>query len=168
MGEIIHHPFDALYDSNSRILILGSFPSVKSREESFFYAHPQNRFWKTTAAVVGEKVPVTVEEKKRFLHGCHIAVWDVIKSCTITGSADSAIKNVRANDIRPILEAACIKRIFTNGKTAEKYYNRYILPEVGRECRCLPSTSPANAARSLEDLCEIWRAEIAPYLEAEK
>lgn len=166
MEEFVRHPFGALYDGNSRILILGSFPSVKSREESFFYAHPQNRFWKTMAAVVGRKVPVTVEEKKSFLHGSHIAVWDVIKSCTITGSADSAIKNVIANDISPILEAASIKCIFTNGKTAEKYYNKYILPKVGRKCRCLPSTSPANAARSLEDLCEIWRAEIVPYLEA--
>lgn len=151
------HPFPPLYDENSKVLILGSFPSVKSREEMFFYGHPQNRFWKVIAAVTGEETPVTIEEKSRLLHKNHIALWDVIATCDITGSSDSSIKNVKANDLTVILESADIKQIFVNGKTAEKYYNKYIRDTIGREAVCLPSSSPANAGWNLEKLIEAWR-----------
>ena len=153
---MLQHPFPPLYDKNSTILILGSFPSVKSREQMFFYGHPQNRFWKVTAAVFGADVPTSIEEKQAFLHEHHIALWDVIASCDIVGSSDSSIQNVTANDLRPILDGAKIERIFVNGKTAEKYYNRYTKELLGREAICLPSTSPANAAWSVERLVEAW------------
>lgn len=151
------HPFPPLYDENSKVLILGSFPSVKSREEMFFYGHPQNRFWRIIAAVCNTDTPVTIEEKKKLLHENHIALWDVIASCDITGSSDSSIKNVKANDLTVILESADIKQIFVNGKTAEKYYNKYIRDTIGIEAVCLPSTSPANAGWKLERLIEAWR-----------
>ncbi len=154
------HPFPPLYDENSKVLILGSFPSVKSREEMFFYGHPQNRFWKVIAAVTDEETPVTIEEKSRLLHKNHIALWDVIASCDITGSSDSSIKNVVANDLTVILKSADIKQIFVNGKTAEKYYNKYIRDTIGREAVCLPSTSPANAGWKLERLIEAWRVKL--------
>ena len=150
------HPFPPLYDENSKVLILGSFPSVKSREQMFFYGHPQNRFWRVIAAVTGEETPVTIEEKSRLLHKNHIALWDVIATCDITGSSDSSIKNVKANDLTVILESADIKQIFVNGKTAEKYYNKYIRDTIGREAVCLPSTSPANAGWNSEKLIEAW------------
>ena len=150
------HPFPPLYDKNSKVLILGSFPSVKSREQMFFYGHPQNRFWKVISAVMGTDAPVTIEEKSAFLHSNHIALWDVIASCDITGSSDSSIKNVVANDLTEILENADIKQIFVNGKTAEKYYNKYIRDTICREAICLPSTSPANAGWSVDRLIEVW------------
>lgn len=152
----IFHPIAPLYDEKSKILVLGSFPSVKSREQKFFYGHPQNRFWPLWALLFSEDCPKTVEEKRDFALRHHIAMWDVLASCTISGSADSTIRNVTANDIRPILETADIKNIFVNGKTAEKYYIKYILPVTGREAVCLPSTSPANAAYSLERLVKEW------------
>ena len=150
------HPFPPLYDKNSKILILGSFPSVKSREQMFFYGHPQNRFWKVVSAVMGTDTPETIEEKQSFLHSNHIALWDVIASCDITGSSDSSIKNVVANDIMEILNNADIKQIFVNGKTAEKYYNKFIRDIIGRDAVCLPSTSPANAGWSIEKLINEW------------
>lgn len=151
------HPIPPVYNENSAILILGSFPSVKSREAAFFYGHPQNRFWKVLGAVFSQRVPETVDEKKAFLLNNHIALWDVIASCDITGSSDSSIKNVVPNDIGMILSAAKIKRIFVNGKTSEKYYNKYIRDTVGQDAVCLPSTSPANAAWNLERLTEAWK-----------
>ena len=154
----VKHPFPPLYDENSRVLILGSFPSVKSREQMFFYGHPQNRFWRVLAGVFSCAVPQTIEDKRRFLLSKRIALWDVIASCEITGSSDSSIKNVVANDLRQILEAADIRKIYVNGKTAEKYYKKYTEPVIGREAICLPSTSPANAAWSLERLTEAWQA----------
>ena len=151
------HPIAPVYDAHSRILILGSFPSVKSRESMFFYGHPRNRFWKVLAAVLECPVPTTVEEKRRLLLDNGIALWDVIASCEITGSADSSIRNVVPNDLRPILEQADIKTIFVNGKTAEKYFRMYQEPALGRPAVCLPSTSPANASWSLERLTQAWR-----------
>ena len=151
------HPIPPLYNKESRLLILGSFPSVKSREKMFFYGHPQNRFWKVTAAVMQSEIPSTVEEKKQFLLTNRIALWDVIASCDIVGSADSSIKNVVPNDLSIIFDNADIQKIFVNGKTAEKSYNQYIFPAVKREAVCLPSTSPANAAYSLERLIEAWQ-----------
>ena len=117
---MIIHPIPPLYDENSKVLILGSFPSVKSREAQFFYGHPQNRFWKVMAAVFYERVPDTVSEKRDFLLRNHVALWDVIHSCEIAGSSDSSIKNVTPNDLSIILDAAHIERVFVNGKTAEK------------------------------------------------
>ena len=153
---MLNHPFPPLYDENSKVLILGSFPSVKSREQNFFYGHPQNRFWKVVSAVMDTDTPVTIEEKSKFLHENHIALWDVIASCDITGSSDSSIKNVVANDLTDIFKNADIRQIFVNGKTAEKYYNKYIRDTIDRDAVCLPSTSPANAGWSVERLVEAW------------
>jgi len=154
---MITHPFPPLFDRNSKILILGSFPSVKSREQNFFYGHPQNRFWKVTSAIFECPVPVTIEEKKEFLHKNRIALWDVIASCEIVGSSDSSIKNVTENNLSEILKNAEIEKIFVNGKTAEKYYNKYIRDKINRDAICLPSTSPANAAWSVERLTKEWK-----------
>ena len=150
------HPFGPLYNEKSKVLILGSFPSVKSREENFFYGHPQNRFWKVLSKVFDHKIPQTIDEKREFLLERGIALWDVIASCEITGSSDSSIKEVTANDISVILDAADIKKIYVNGKTAEKYFNKYIKSKTGREAVCLPSTSPANAAWSVDRLALAW------------
>lgn len=158
---MVIHNIDPVFDENSEILILGSFPSVKSRETGFFYGHKQNRFWKVTASVFGCEVPQTIEEKKKFLHKNHIALWDVVAECEISASSDSSIKNAKANDIRIILDSAKIRAIFVNGRTAEKYYKKYILPEIRIEAICLPSTSPANAAESVETLSEKWKEEIS-------
>ncbi len=152
----IVHPIRPVYDDRSRILILGSFPSQKSREQMFFYGHPQNRFWRVLAAVYGGDVPQTIADKRHFLLAHGVAVWDVIASCDIVGSADSSIRAVVANDLSEVLEAADIQRIYVNGKTAERYYNRYLRDSLGREAVCLPSTSPANAAWSLERLIDAW------------
>ena len=153
---MIVHPFPPLYDENSQILILGSFPSVKSREAMFFYGHPQNRFWKVTSQIFGAPVPKTIDEKKKFLLSNKIALWDVIASCEIKGSSDSSIKNVVPNDLSEIFKKADIKHIFVNGKTAEKYYNKYTKDTVGKAAVCLPSTSPANAAWTVERLAKAW------------
>ena len=154
---MICHPIEPVYNEESRILILGSFPSVKSREEMFFYGHPQNRFWRVLAAVFGRPVPVTVAEKRALLLSEKVALWDVIASCEVTGSSDSSIRNVVPNDLRRILDAAKIEKIFVNGRTAEKFYRRWLLPATGREAVCLPSTSPANAAWNLERLVDAWK-----------
>lgn len=153
----VFHNIEPVYDKNSQILILGSFPSVKSRECRFFYGHPHNRFWKVTAAVFGEKVPLSIDDKKEFLLRNKIALWDVISSCDIEGSSDSSIKNAVPNDINRILLSADIRKIFVNGKTAEKYYKKYLLPVTEVQATCLPSTSPANAAFGLERLIEEWK-----------
>ena len=155
---MILHPIEPVFDKDSKILILGSFPSVKSREAAFFYGHPQNRFWKVTAAVMEDDLPVTVDEKRAFLLRNNIALWDVIGSCEIDGSSDSSIRNVSVNDLSPILDAADIRAVFLNGQKAYQLYKKYIFPEIKREGICLPSTSPANAAFSLEKLISEWRA----------
>lgn len=154
---MIIHPIPPLYNENSKSLILGSFPSVKSRESEFFYGHPQNRFWSVAAAVLGYPKPETVEEKKKMILDNNLAMWDVIASCEIEGSADSTIKNVTANDLSEIIASSKIDRIFVNGKTAEKYYNKYTYPKTKIKAICLPSTSPANAAWNLERLIEAWK-----------
>ena len=150
------HPIAPVFDENSRILILGSFPSVRSREQKFFYGHPQNRFWRVLAHLLGEKTPVSIEEKKDLLLSHGIALWDVIASCEIVGSSDSSIKNAVPNDLSLILSAANIAAIYTNGKTAKKYYDSFLKDKYGIESVCLPSTSPANAAYSFERLCAEW------------
>ena len=159
MGEYSHisHTFLPVYDENSELLILGSFPSVKSREQGFYYGNPQNRFWKVLAAVCGSEVPQTIEEKKAMLLDNHIAVWDVIDSCDIIGSSDSSIKNVVPADIAGMLPKTKITQIFANGKTAGSLYKKFSEESTGLPPVVLPSTSPANAACSLDKLIEVWR-----------
>lgn len=166
MAEYQHicHTFRPVYDEHSKILILGSLPSVKSREAGFYYGHPQNRFWKVLAALLDCPVPETMEEKKRMLLTHRVAVWDVIESCDIIGSSDSSIKNVVPADIGKLLEKANIGRIFANGKKAESLYQKYIFPKTKVPVTALPSTSPANAACSLEKLVEVWGTEIREYI----
>lgn len=156
MMEHVSHPIPPLYNKQSEILILGSFPSVKSREGCFFYHHPQNRFWKVLAAVLKQSLPETIEQKRSFLLENHIAVWDVIASCTIEGSSDSSIKDVVPNDLDPILSGSNIRQIFCNGGTSYQYYHKYQEKVLGRTAIKLPSTSPANAAWSLERLIPEW------------
>ncbi len=153
---MIIHPIKPLFNENSNTLILGSFPSVKSREQMFFYGHPQNRFWRTLAGVYGENVPETIEEKREFVLSHNLALWDVLASCEIIGSADSSIKNAVPNDLSVILDNTKVDRIFVNGKTAEKYYKKYLHKKYGIQAVCLPSTSPANASYSLEKLINEW------------
>ena len=162
MGEYSHlsHGFLPVYDEESKILILGSFPSVKSRERGFYYGHLQNRFWKVMAVLCNESVPETIEEKKTMLLKHHIAIWDVIDSCDIIGSSDSSIKNVVPADIAGLLQKTKIERIFANGRTAGKLYEKYVKGQTGKEITVLPSTSPANAVWSLDKLAEVWREEI--------
>lgn len=150
------HPIPPLYAENSHTLILGSFPSVLSRKTGFFYGHPQNRFWKVIAELYDCKTPVTKQEKASLILENRLALWDVIASCEISGSSDSSIKNVIPNEIGALLEKTQITRIFVNGKTAEKYYKKYIEPDIGITAVCLPSTSPANAVFSTERLKEFW------------
>ncbi len=154
----IEHPIPPFFTEDSRVLILGSFPSVKTRESGFFYGHPQNRFWKVIAAVFGEAVPVTIPEKKAFLTRNRIALWDVIQSCDIIGSSDASIQNVIANDLSDILNRAPIKQIVVNGRTAEHFYRKYTESRIQRTAIALPSTSPANAAWKLEDLIGEWKS----------
>ena len=139
-AQRIFHPFGPLYDENSRVLILGSFPSVKSREMNFFYGHPQNRFWKVIAELYHRKPPADIAEKKELILKNGLALWDSIASCEISGSSDASIRNVRANDLNIILDR----------------------PQTGREAVCLPSTSPANAQWTLPKLVEAWSVILGP------
>ena len=156
MENRIYHPFGPLYNENSKVLILGSFPSVKSREQEFFYGHPQNRFWKVIAALLDKDVPHTIEEKKALILDNGLALWDSIGSCEITGSSDASIRNAEPNDLRIITENCDIRAIYCNGKKSLEVYNRYIEPMLGRQAEVLPSTSPANAAWNLDRLTEAW------------
>ncbi len=155
--EIVH-PIPPFFRADSHILILGSFPSVKSREQRFFYGHPQNRFWKVIAAVFGDETPSDIPEKQAFLERHRIALWDSIGRCTIEGSSDSSIRDVVPNDLSVILDHAPIRAIYCNGKTSLDCYNRYIRTATGRDAVLLPSTSPANAAWSPDRLVDAWRA----------
>lgn len=150
------HNIEPVYDANSRVLILGSFPSVKSREQQFFYGHSQNRFWRVMAQVLDCPVPQEIPEKRAMLLSHGIAVWDVIASCTITGSSDASIRDVVPNDLSRILNAADIRQIYTNGAKAYELYQKYLADATGREAVKLPSTSPANAAYSVERLTKAW------------
>lgn len=159
-----YHNIPPVYDKNSKILILGSFPSVKSREAQFFYGHPQNRFLKVLSAVLGCECPVTTEEKKAMLLSHNIAVWDVIGSCEITGSSDASIRAVVPNDIAGLVAKTSITHIFTNGATSSNMYKRYCCNRVGIEAVRLPSTSPANASYSLERLTAEWSGQLLSVL----
>lgn len=174
--QSLTHEFEPVYSSNSKILILGTFPSVKSREYHFYYGHPQNRFWKVLAAITNEPVPAGIPEKKLLLLNHQIAIWDVIQRCEIIGSSDSSIRNVVPADIPWLLRQAPISTIFGNGAKACELFQKYARPLL-EECfqkgncakeacaiRKLPSTSPANAAWRLERLVDCWGAEILPFL----
>ncbi len=151
------HAIAPVYDRDSRVLVLGSFPSVKSREEGFFYGHKMNRFWKVLAAVFEREEPKTVEEKKNLLLSSKVALWDVIASCEIEGSADATIRNVVPNDIARIINETKISLIAVNGKTAMRYYEKYLAASINITVICLPSTSAANAAWSLPRLITAWK-----------
>ena len=174
--EHIIHPFPPLYDNNSKILILGSLPSVKSREQMFFYGHPGNRFWKVITAVINNsgmndkniEVPVTIEDKKQMLHNNHIALWDTIYSCDIIGSSDSSIKNVEPADLERILAVTGRVAILCNGGTSYKLYRKYQEERLGISAVQLPSTSPANAAWDLERLSAAWGEVLLPLLRKEE
>ena len=160
--EIVH-PIPPVFDADSRILILGTMPSPRSREVGFYYGHPQNRFWKVMAQLFEEPIPASTENRTAFLHRHHIALWDVLERCEIDGAQDSSIRNPVANDLTKILEAAPIGAIFATGKTAAKWYTRLIEPQTGMPVIPLPSTSPANCAVSLEALVQAYSV-ILPYL----
>lgn len=156
-AENLIHPFPPLYNSESTTLILGSFPSVKSREARFFYGHPQNRFWRVMALLFDSRVPETIEEKTSLMLSHRLALWDSIHSCTIRGSSDSSVRDVVPNDIGAILRSSKINRVFCNGALSYKMYMKYIYPATGLAAVRLPSTSPANAGCSLTRLTEEWR-----------
>lgn len=158
------HPIPPIFDADSRVLILGSFPSVKSRETMFFYGHPQNRFWRVLADVFGEAPPETIEEKKSLALRRGVALWDVIAQCEIVGSSDASITGVVPNDLSVILSAADIRAVFCNGNTSYTYYNMYCRAQTLRDAILLPSTSPANARWTREKLTRTWGAALLPYL----
>lgn len=162
--EHIIHSIEPVFDTESRVLILGTMPSPKSREVQFYYGHPQNRFWRVLAAVLGEEVPQSVPEKKAMLLRHRIALWDVLAECEITGASDSSIRNPVANDLSVILGHAPVQAVFTTGATAWKLYTRLQKPHTGIEAVRLPSTSPANCAVKMEALTEAYKA-ILPWLE---
>lgn len=162
--EHIIHSIEPVFDAESRVLILGTMPSPKSREVQFYYGHPQNRFWRVLAAVLGEEVPQSVPEKKAMLLRHRIALWDVLAECEITGASDSSIRNPVANDLSVILNHAPVQAVFTTGATAWKLYTRLQKPHTGIEAVRLPSTSPANCAVKMEALTEAYKA-ILPWLE---
>ncbi len=158
MNEIhVVHPFEPVYDRNSRILVLGSLPSVLSRENRFYYGHPQNRFWRVLAAVFGETTPETIEDKTALLLRNGVALWDAVAECDIVGSSDASIRSVKPTDLARIFDAAPIETVYANGHAAAKFYERYQMPLYGRPITALPSTSPANAAWTIERLIEAWR-----------
>ena len=163
--QTLEHGFGPFYRADSVVLILGSFPSVKSREAAFFYGHPQNRFWPLLARLCGEETPNTREEKTALLTQYGVALYDVIERCSIIGSADSTIRDVVPADLRPILDGSRVgSRIYVNGGTAARLYDKYLLPALGIAATRLPSTSPANAAWTTERLLEAWGAELSPIL----
>ena len=160
---LVTHEFDAFFDKDSRVLILGTIPSPKSREQGFYYGHPQNRFWKVLADVLDEEFPQTVDERKGFLKRNHIALWDVLESCEIKGASDVSIRNARPNDMNRILQAADIRAIFATGAKAAQLYKKLCFPECGVEAVRLPSTSPANCGCSYETLREAY-SQICDYV----
>lgn len=161
--EYVTHEFKPIYDEKSRILMLGTMPSPKSREVGFYYGHPRNRFWRVVSDVCGEESPKTKEEKIAFALRNHIAVWDVLAGCEIQGADDSSIRNPKPNNINKILECADIRAVFATGQKAAQLYRRYCMKDTGRDIICLPSTSPANCRVSYEELYESYKV-IREYL----
>ena len=154
---LVSHEFSPVYDRTSRVLLLGSIPSPKSREVGFYYGHPQNRFWKVLATVLGENLPETIPQKKAMLKKHHVALWDVLESCTIVGASDTSIEDAVPNKIGELVKASHVERIFCTGATAHKLYQKYCAADVGIDAEKLPSTSPANCAVSFEKLVEAYR-----------
>lgn len=154
----VRHPFGPLYDKESEILILGSLPSVASRQQNFYYGHPSNRFWKVIASLFDEEIPKTIDEKKALLKRHHIALYDVIEECDIKGSSDSSIKNVIPTDLERIIRNSKVKMIFCNGKLSCDLYKKYHEKKTAIKACALPSTSPANAAYDMDKLMKYWKA----------
>ena len=161
MIERVLHPLEPVADAGSRVLLLGTMPSPKSREAGFYYAHPQNRFWRVLAALWGEETPAGTQERLAFARRHHIALWDVLRACSIEGADDGSIRQPEINDLRRVLDRADIRAIFTTGTKAAALYRRYCLPVTGRPAIPLPSTSPANASATLDDLTQAYRAILA-------
>lgn len=161
----VTHEIEPVYDKNSRVLLLGTMPSPKSRETGFFYGHPQNRFWKVLALLFDEPTPETIEEKRDLCLRHRIALWDVLSSCDIEGASDASIKNAKPNDLAQILNAAPIQAVFTTGTKAGQLYKKLCEPATSIPCTVLPSTSPANSRVSLAELCTIYKQALSPYLE---
>ncbi len=159
------HPLEPIYDQNSKVLILGSMPSVKSREIGFYYSHPKNRFWKTLEKVYEEKIGENKEEKISFLKKHHIALFDVLKSCEIISSKDYSIKNPVSNDFTEILKNSKIKVIFTTGRKAHELYQKYCYPKTKIEAIYLPSTSPCNCPKGIDEMLETSYYEVRKYTE---
>ena len=162
--SIIIHPFEPVWTSKSTILVLGTFPSAASREKQFYYGHTRNRFWPLLAKLYGESIPQTTDQKKSLLIEHNIAVWDVLASCEITGSDDSSIRNPLPNDISKLVSEGAVEKILLNGKNAYELYMKYCAPEIKLPAICLASTSPANAAWGLDQLLEVWGAELLDQL----
>lgn len=150
------HPFDPVIDENSKVLILGSFPSVQSVKTGFYYGHPQNRFWKMLGQIFDEEIPASIPDKKDFLKRHHLALWDVLASCEITGSSDASIKKAVPNDLDSLLSHSHIKTILINGNTAYTLFVRHIEVDASIQVIRLPSTSAANAVLSLDQLTQRW------------
>lgn len=161
MIERVLHPLEPVADAGSRVLLLGTMSSPKSREAGFYYAHPQNRFWRVLAALWGEETPAGTQERLAFARRHHIALWDVLRACSIEGADDGSIRQPEVNDLRQVLERADIRAIFTTGAKAAALYKRYCLPVTGRPAIPLPSTSPANCRVTLDGLTEAYRAILA-------
>lgn len=163
MEEVVH-PFEPVVSEESRILILGSFPSVRSRETKFYYGHPRNRFWKMLSELLGEAEPGTIDEKKSLILRQGLAVWDTLACCEIQGSADASIRREQPNDIPGLVRKYGIRAILFNGNASYKYYLKYFKTNSELESvilMALPSTSPANAAMSLNRLEEVWGQALA-------
>ena len=159
----VYHELEPIYDSDSKILILGSIPSVQSRKYGFYYSHPKNRFWKILSIILDEKMPLNKDEKIKLLLKHKIALWDVIKKCDINGSSDLSIKNVECNDINKIIKESKVKIIFTTGRVAKKLYDKYCFEETLVDAIYLPSTSPANCKLSDDDIITEYK-KIISYL----
>lgn len=155
--QTITHPLRPFFNADSRILILGSFPSVKTREYGFFYGHPQNRFWPLLERIFAVKLSADIEERKAFLLRHRLAVYDVIYQCGIIGSSDASIQNAVPSDLSPVFKEADIRQVFCNGGAAYRYYQKYQEQKTGRRAIQLPSTSPANARASMDDLFDQWK-----------
>lgn len=162
----ISHGFEPVFDERCRVLVLGSFPSVLSRENRFYYGNPRNRFWQVLARAVGEDAPTAgdVPAKRALLLRHGVALWDVIESCDVRGSSDASIRNVKPADVARVTRVAPLEAVLCNGGTAGRLYRRWLEPVTGIEAEVLPSTSPANASWGLERLCARWSEALAPYV----
>lgn len=156
----IYHPFEPVWTPQSRVLILGTIPSVTSRENKFYYGHPNNRFWRVFAGLFGVEIPQTIDEKRNLLFEHNIALWDVLSSCEIIGSDDASIRHPVPNAIAGLVAKCAVEKILLNGKRAYSLYEKYCAADIKIPATCMPSTSPANAAWGLERLISAWGAEL--------